>query len=221
MQELGVGEEQRSRGADRHGVRIRRVCDLAKRISRGRARHGSTGVRPCLAESVEHAVDAFRARRAGSAAGGALFAGTRPRAGIPAFARVAYLTLLTPGSQPAYKVRAEDQGRDGHGRSGRPPSRDSGPTASVLRQGAPPRTPPRHRRPPPRWQRQRGRRVCYSESQTRRRWDEVKDFVLVPLGLPRHDDALAGFWVALHAGCCTSPSLLLLKTDSRFASATS
>ena len=63
--------------------------------------------------------------------------------------------------------------------------------------------------------------VCYSESQTRRRWDEVKDFVLVPLGLPRHDDALAGFWVALHAGCCTSPSLLLLKTDSRFASATS
>jgi len=24
----------------------------------------------------------------------------------------------------------------------------------------------------------------YSESQTKRRWDEVKDFVLVPLGLP-------------------------------------
>jgi len=34
--------------------------------------------------------------------------------------------------------------------------------------------------------------------------------------LPQHDDALAGLWVALHAGCCTARVLALLKTDSRF-----
>jgi hypothetical protein len=57
----------------------------------------------------------------------------------------------------------------------------------------------------------------YSESQTKRRWDEVKDFVLVPLGLPRHDDVLAGLWVVLHSTCCTAPSFSLLRNDSRFA----
>jgi hypothetical protein len=59
----------------------------------------------------------------------------------------------------------------------------------------------------------------YSESQTKRRWDEVKDFVLVPLGLARHDDVLAGLWIALHAGCCTAPAISLLENDSRFTSA--
>jgi len=56
----------------------------------------------------------------------------------------------------------------------------------------------------------------YSNSQMRRRWDQVKEIILVPLGLPQHDDALAGLWVALHEGCCTARVFALLKTDSRF-----
>ena len=39
----------------------------------------------------------------------------------------------------------------------------------------------------------------------------------MPLGLPRHDDVLAGLWIALHARCCTAPSFSLLRNDSRFA----
>lgn len=61
-------------------------------------------------------------------------------------------------------------------------------------------------------------KLSYSRSQTQRRWDEVKDFVLVPLGLTRHDDLLTGIWIVLHQSCCTAPAVLLLKNDSRFAS---
>lgn len=57
----------------------------------------------------------------------------------------------------------------------------------------------------------------YSLSQFRRRWDQVKEIILVPLGLPQHDDGLAGFWVALHLGCCTAAVLALLEGDSRFS----
>ena len=60
--------------------------------------------------------------------------------------------------------------------------------------------------------------IDYSEPQIRRRWDEVKDFILVPLGLDRHNDMLAGMWIVLHATCCTAPSFLLLKNDIRFSS---
>ncbi|HXH23521.1 MAG TPA: hypothetical protein VNN10_16000 [Dehalococcoidia bacterium] len=56
----------------------------------------------------------------------------------------------------------------------------------------------------------------YSESQMRRRWDQVKEVILVPLGLPPHDDALAMLWAALHRGCCSARMFELLKTDSRF-----
>ena len=62
--------------------------------------------------------------------------------------------------------------------------------------------------------------ISYSESQTKRRWNEVQDFFLPFLGLPRHDDVLTGVWVVLHAACCTAPSFALLKNDSRFASGT-
>lgn len=58
----------------------------------------------------------------------------------------------------------------------------------------------------------------YSRPHAARRWDEVKDVVLVPLGLHRHDDLLAGLWVMLHADCCTAPCMLMLKNDSRFQS---
>jgi hypothetical protein len=58
----------------------------------------------------------------------------------------------------------------------------------------------------------------YSESQVRRRWDQIKEILLVPLGLPPHDDALAGLWVAWHRGCCTARVFELLRTDSRFTS---
>jgi hypothetical protein len=61
----------------------------------------------------------------------------------------------------------------------------------------------------------------YSESQVKRRLDEVKDFVLVPLGLRRHDDLLTGMWVALHQHCCTAPVFSLLESDSRFRSVAS
>lgn len=60
--------------------------------------------------------------------------------------------------------------------------------------------------------------LSYSRSQTQRRWNEVKDFILVPLGLSRHDDALAGIWLVLHSSCCASPSFWLLENDGRFAS---
>ena len=60
--------------------------------------------------------------------------------------------------------------------------------------------------------------IGYSDSQTRYRWDQAKEYMLVPLGLPEHDDALAGLWIVLHATCCTAPVFLLLKNDSRFAS---
>lgn len=58
----------------------------------------------------------------------------------------------------------------------------------------------------------------YSRAQVARRWDQVKEWVLAPLGLGQHDDLLAGIWVMLHADCCTAPSILLLKNDSRFKS---
>jgi hypothetical protein len=60
--------------------------------------------------------------------------------------------------------------------------------------------------------------IGYSASQTRHWWDRAKEYVLVPLGLPEHDDALAGLWIMLHATCCTAPVFLLLKNDVRFAS---
>lgn len=62
------------------------------------------------------------------------------------------------------------------------------------------------------------RLLSYSRSQTQRRWNEVKDFVLVPLGLTRHDDALAGLWLGFHSTCCVVLAFSLLETDSRFAS---
>jgi len=61
-----------------------------------------------------------------------------------------------------------------------------------------------------------GRAIGYSASQMRRRWDQVKEIILIPLALPQHDDALAGLWVALHSGCCTARVFALLKSDSRF-----
>lgn len=60
--------------------------------------------------------------------------------------------------------------------------------------------------------------LVYSRSQVQRRWNEVKDFILVPLGLPRHDDALAGCWAVLHRGCCVEAAFLLLENDGRFGS---
>jgi hypothetical protein len=62
--------------------------------------------------------------------------------------------------------------------------------------------------------------IGYSDSQVRRRWDQVKELVLVPLGLPEHDDVLAGIWVVLHSDCCTAEAVSLLRNDSRFASET-
>ena len=56
----------------------------------------------------------------------------------------------------------------------------------------------------------------YSQPQMRRRWDQVKEIILIPLGLPSHDDALAALWVALHGRCCTERVFALLKIDSRF-----
>lgn len=50
-----------------------------------------------------------------------------------------------------------------------------------------------------------GRSLGYSASQMRRRWDQVKELILIPLGLPQHDDLLVGVWVVLHALCCTKP----------------
>jgi hypothetical protein len=41
--------------------------------------------------------------------------------------------------------------------------------------------------------------ISYSESQTKRRWNEVQDFFLPILGLPRHDEVLTGIWIVLHA----------------------
>ncbi|MBK6319609.1 MAG: hypothetical protein IPI33_03435 [Dehalococcoidia bacterium] len=61
-------------------------------------------------------------------------------------------------------------------------------------------------------------KVNYSRSQTQRRWDEVKELILVPLGLPRHDDVLTGIWIVLHKDCCSAPAFLLLKNDGRFKS---
>jgi hypothetical protein len=63
--------------------------------------------------------------------------------------------------------------------------------------------------------------ISYSESQTKRRWNEVQDFFLPILGLPRHDEVLTGIWIVLHALCCTAPSFALLENDSRFSSAAS
>jgi hypothetical protein len=58
--------------------------------------------------------------------------------------------------------------------------------------------------------------LSYSRSQTQRRWNEVKDLALIPLGLPRHDDVLAAIWILAHRACCTSTTFLLLENDSRF-----
>ena len=58
----------------------------------------------------------------------------------------------------------------------------------------------------------------YSETQVRSRWNEVKDFILVPLGMDRHNDMLAGMWIVLHATCCAAPAFSLLENDARFAS---
>lgn len=58
----------------------------------------------------------------------------------------------------------------------------------------------------------------YSRAQVARRWDQAKEWVLAPLGLGVHDDLLTGILVMLHADCCTAPSILLLKNDSRFQS---
>ena len=56
----------------------------------------------------------------------------------------------------------------------------------------------------------------YSKSQVRRRWDQIKELILVPLGLPSHDDALVGMWMVLHGEHCSSEVFRLLKSDSRF-----
>jgi hypothetical protein len=58
--------------------------------------------------------------------------------------------------------------------------------------------------------------IGYSPSQVRARWDQVKGYVLVPLGLP-NDDALMGIWIACHAACFTAPAFSLLRSDGRFA----
>ena len=60
--------------------------------------------------------------------------------------------------------------------------------------------------------------ISYSESQTKRRWNEVQDFFLPILGLPRHDEVLTGIWSILHRHCCTALSFALLEKDSRFTS---
>jgi hypothetical protein len=52
----------------------------------------------------------------------------------------------------------------------------------------------------------------------RRRWDEVMEIILVPPGLPRHDEASAAVWVVLHGSCCTARVFALLKSDARFTS---
>lgn len=59
--------------------------------------------------------------------------------------------------------------------------------------------------------------IGYSEAHMRRRWDQVKEMILVPLGLRRHDDLLAGLWLILHRHCCALPAWDLLATDPRFA----
>jgi len=63
-----------------------------------------------------------------------------------------------------------------------------------------------------------GRLIGYSERQVRRRWDQVMEYALMQLGLPRHDEALIGVWVALHSGCCTKRAFALLTSDARFTS---
>ena len=62
-----------------------------------------------------------------------------------------------------------------------------------------------------------GLAIGYSRSQTQRRWGEVADFCLIPLGLPQHDEVLTALWILLHRSCCAAPSFLLLENDSRFA----
>lgn len=58
----------------------------------------------------------------------------------------------------------------------------------------------------------------YSEAQMRRRWDQIRELVLMPLGLPAHDDFLAGMWMVLHRTCCAANMFVMLGSDSRFAS---
>lgn len=65
---------------------------------------------------------------------------------------------------------------------------------------------------------QAGALIGYSGSQMRRRWDQVKEWVLVPIGYPPHDDALIGLWIALHREDCTALVFWLLENDSRFMS---
>jgi hypothetical protein len=59
--------------------------------------------------------------------------------------------------------------------------------------------------------------LCLSGSQFRRRWDTLMEVVLVPIGLPKHDQFLIGLWFALHATCCASEAWWLLENDVRFA----
>lgn len=63
-----------------------------------------------------------------------------------------------------------------------------------------------------------GEQLGYSPSQMRRRWDQLKELILIPLGLPPHDDMLAGIWIAFHQEDCTFDALQLLKTDVRYSS---
>jgi hypothetical protein len=58
----------------------------------------------------------------------------------------------------------------------------------------------------------------YSERQARRRWVEVMEAVMTPLGLYRHDEAATGLWLALHRDCCAKRAFELLRTDARFTS---
>lgn len=61
---------------------------------------------------------------------------------------------------------------------------------------------------------QAGRVIGYSPSQMRRRWDQIKELVLIPLALPPHDDALVGLWIALHMDHCTARVNALLLDEN-------
>lgn len=63
-----------------------------------------------------------------------------------------------------------------------------------------------------------GRLLHLSLAQARRRWDRVREVILVRLGLPEHDDLWVGVWLAFHSECCAAPVFEMLKNESRFAS---
>jgi hypothetical protein len=61
-----------------------------------------------------------------------------------------------------------------------------------------------------------GGSLSYSVSQMRRRWDQIRELILIPLGLPPHDDLLTGIWLIQHATCCAAATFELLEADDRF-----